>query len=97
MTKVPMSAGRDLLFRAVLQRRLDAVGDRFDGRDADRPLLARLQQSLISFWRSNRSRVPSFFTTMYGNLVDPFVAGEPLAAFEALPPPPNHFAFPAFA
>ena len=58
--------GRDFLLGPLLQRRFDAIGHRLERRDADRPLLARLQQARISFCRSNRSRVPSFFTTMYG-------------------------------
>src|SRR5262245_56838349 len=62
----PDVVGGDLFLLPVLEGRLHTIRNRFERRDADGALLARFQQPATNFWRSNRSRLPSFFTTMYG-------------------------------
>jgi hypothetical protein len=61
---------RDLLLRTVLERGLDAVGDSFNGRDADGPLLARLQQSLNELL-TIETLAGAVLLHQYG-IVDPF-------------------------
>src|SRR5262245_40274780 len=88
--------GRDLFVRPILQRRLDAVGDRFQVRHPHRPLLARFQQprdQLLALEPLARSVLLHHHV---GDLVDPLVAGEAFAALEALAAPPDHLALARF-
>src|SRR5262245_54952024 len=82
----------DFLLRPVLQRRLDAIGDGFERRHADRPLLARLEEpgdELLPLEPLSRAVLLHHHVR---DLVDPLVAGEALPALEAFPPPANHLA-----
>src|SRR5207247_7735731 len=86
---------RDLFFGPVLERRLDTIGDRFERRHADRPLLARLQQAGDEFLALEPLARAILLHHHVGDFVDPLVAGESFSAFEALAPAPDGLAFPA--
>ena len=75
----------------------NAIGDRFERRDAHRPLLARFQQSANQLLSVESLTPPVLLHDHVRNFIDPFVAGETPAAFEALAPAADGFAFLALA
>src|SRR5581483_415467 len=83
----------DFLLGALLQRRLDAVGDAFERSDADGPLLAGLQQARDQLLPLEALARPVLLHDHVRDLVDPLVAGEALAAFEALAAAADDLAF----
>src|SRR5687768_15231835 len=87
----------DFFFRALLQRALDAIGDRFERRDAHRALFTRLQQARDELLPLEPLPAAVFLHDHIRDFVDPLVAGKPLAAPEAFAPPANHFPFAALA
>src|SRR6188472_1974588 len=89
--------GGHLFLRTLLQRGLDLVGHRFDGGDADRALLARLEQASNELLPLEALTRAVFLDHHVRDLVDPLVTGETPAAVEALPPAPDDLAFLAFA
>src|SRR5205807_10664844 len=84
---------RELLRGPVLGRRLHAIGDRLEGGDAHGALLARLQQARNELLPLEALPAAVLLHHHVGDLVDPLVAGEALAAIETLAPAANHFAF----
>ena len=82
---------------AFLQRALDAIGDRLEGGDADRTLLARLQQAGDELLPLEPFAAAVFLHHHVRDLVDPLVAGESLAAAEAFAAPADDFALAALA
>src|SRR6185369_2923862 len=77
--------------------RLGLVGHRFDGRNADRTLLARLEEAgnqLLPFEAFARAVLLDHHV---GDLVDAFVTGETAAAVETLTPAADGFALLALA
>src|SRR5688500_18241619 len=87
----------DLFFRALLQRALDTICDRFERRHAHGPLFARLQQSRHELLTLEAVAVAVFLHDTVRDLVDQLVAGEALATPETFAAPPNHLALAAFA
>src|SRR5436190_10604815 len=84
---------RHLPLGPILQRRLDAVGDAFEHRHADRPLLARLQQAADQLLALEPLAGAVLLHDHVRDFVDPFVAREAFAAFEALASPADDLAF----
>src|SRR5215208_6859804 len=89
--------GAHLLFRTILESRLDLVGHRLDGGDADRPLLTRLEEARHQLLPLEPFARAVLLDHHVRNLVDPLVAGEPAPAVETLAAAANHFALLAFA
>src|SRR5690606_21345244 len=87
----------DLLLGPLLQRRLDAVGDRLDLRHADRPLLARLQQPRDQLLPLEAFSAAVLLDDHVGDLVDALVAREAAPAAQTLAPPTDHLPFLALA
>src|SRR6185503_19983305 len=87
----------DLLLRPLLQRRLHAVGDSLQGRDADRPFLTRLQQSSDELLTIEALARPVLRDEHVRELVDAFVTGEPLRAAQTLTAAADDFALFALA
>src|SRR5262249_30508522 len=85
--------GGDFLFGALLQSCLDAVGDALQSSHADRPLLAPLQQARNQLLPVEPLTGAVFLDHHVRALLDPFVAGEALAAAETLTPTADHFPF----
>src|ERR1700682_4546150 len=88
---------RDLLFRTLLQRGLDAVPDGFERGHAHGTLLARLQQTAHECLAIEALARAILLHHHVRNLIDPFVAGEALAAFETLAAPADDLALLALA
>src|SRR5688572_2541636 len=89
--------GAHFLFRPVLESRLDLIGHRLDGGDADGTFLARLQEARYELLPLEPLARAVLLDHHVWNLVDPLVAGEPAAAVETLAAAANHFALLAFA
>src|SRR5262245_11353485 len=85
--------GTDFFLRPFLESRLHAVGERLERGYADRPFLARLQQTRYYFLPVESLACAVLFDHHIRDLVDPLVTGEALAALEALAAAPDHFAF----
>src|SRR5262249_32652576 len=81
---------RDFLLTAFLQRLLDAVGGLLDGRDADRPFLARLLQTGDDLETVEQLAAAVLLDHHRQHPFDPLVRPEASFAVEALAPPTNH-------
>src|SRR5262249_37851627 len=89
--------GLHLAIGAVLQLRLDAIGDAFELLHADGPLLARADESADQLLPLKRLRTPVLLDHAILDLLDVLAARVALAAAEALAPPPDAVAFLALA
>ena len=83
--------------RALLEGRLDLVGDHLKRRHAHRPLFTGLQQPLNQLLPIEPLARAVLLHRHVGDFVDPFVAGEALAALEAFAAAADNLAFFAFS
>jgi hypothetical protein len=87
----------DFFLGAFLQRALDAIGDRLERGDADRPLFARLEQPGDELLPLEALARAVLLHDHVRNLVDPLVTREALAAAETFPATTDDFALAALA
>src|SRR5262245_62174997 len=85
--------GGDFPLGPLLQRALDAIGDRLERGDAHGPLFARFQQPGHQLLPLEPFTRPVFLDHHIWDFVDALVAREPLAAVEALASPANRLSF----
>ena len=82
----------DFFFAALLQRPLDAVGDRFDGVDADRPFFTGALETVDDLDPVIAFAPAVFLDHQRHHLLDPLVGREAPGAALALAPAPHHVA-----
>ncbi len=87
----------DFFLATLLQRPFDAVGDRFDGVNADRPLLAGALETIDDLDPVIALAPAILLDHQRHHLLDPLVGGETPGAALALAPAAHHVAVPTQA